>query len=95
MWLCLNKTVFTEISSRVIWPVGHSSHTPDLERCLAHGKHPKGACWVDEHKERQSDSMLSPRAWLMSEVTGGQEIWGMLHMNCKLLEGLKQGSDKI
>lgn len=31
----------------------------------------------------------------MSEVTGGQEIWGILHMDCKLLEGFKQGSDKI
>ena len=51
MWLCFNKTVFIEISSRIIWPVGHSLHTPDLEHCLAHSKYSKDTCWVDKYKE--------------------------------------------
>lgn len=73
MRLCFNKTVFVEISSCIILPVGHSLHTPDLEHCLVHRKYSIDTCCLGKYKERYSDSMLSPRAWLMSEVPGGQE----------------------
>lgn len=52
MRLCFKKTVFIEISSCIIWLMGHSVHTPDLEHCLVHSKYSIDTCWVGKYKER-------------------------------------------